>query len=590
MSNDDATGRPPVRPGDQPSPDAGDQPASGAGVQPASDGQGADATPASGTRPDLPATDAPAAASGTTAGQPQPTEPSTTGPAAASPGAGGPVTSGKGADDTGTDDIAHETPIATLQDGRYRLVERVGAGSIGQVWRAYDATLQREVAVKTVNLAMSADPATGARFRREAVATAGLDHPNVVQIYDSGVDGHTAFIVMEFLHGPNLQTVVNQEGPIPYAVAVPLLAQVAAGLGAAHAIGVTHRDVKPANVVLATKSLHSTPKIVDFGIARLNDQQGTSLTSTMTAIGSAAYMSPEQASGNRVSQASDMYSFGCLITTVLTGRPPFPGESPIAVARAQVYDTPTPLRQLRADTPEALETLVTALLSKDPAGRPNARQTEQALRAIDSNAADAQKVVTSLIPVTPATNGNAPTVAIAGAAPAPTTPSERTTLIDATNTTAPATGAPAGASTDDAISTSSTRPVVRRPADASDAAAANKQRQRSQRVRRILLALIIIVILIGAVWFAFAERGRDTAPAPSTTVTMTTTPSPSATASYSNTSEPTYSQTYAPATTYAPSATTQPTQPAATVTETQPAATVTTTASPQAQTSPAAGN
>ena len=213
-----------------------------------------------------------------------------------------PPATGSGA----ADGVASQEPIATLESGRYRLVERVGAGSIGQVWRAYDASLQREVAIKTVNLAMSSDPSTGARFRREAVATAGLDNSNVVQIYDSGVDGHTAFIVMEFLRGPNLQTIINREGPIPHAQAVPLLAQVAAGLGAAHAIGVTHRDVKPANVVLDGQELTATPKIVDFGIAHLNDQQGTSLTSTMTAIGSAAYMSPEQASGNRVSQASDM--------------------------------------------------------------------------------------------------------------------------------------------------------------------------------------------------------------------------------------------------------------------------------------------
>lgn len=534
MSNDDADGRTPTEPGDQPVPGR----------------DGVPETPVDQTLTDLPASGTSHAPSG---------DAKATTPAS---GAASHSDSTAGSQSHDDPNIASETPIATLQDGRYRLVERVGAGSVGQVWRAYDATLQREVAVKTVNLAMSADPATGARFRREAVATAGLDHPNVVQIYDSGVDGHTAFIVMEFLHGPNLQTVVNQEGPIPYAVAVPLLAQVSAGLGAAHAIGVTHRDVKPANVMLSSPSLESTPKIVDFGIARLNDQQGTSLTSTMTAIGSAAYMSPEQASGNRVSQASDMYSFGCLITTVLTGRPPFPGESPVAVARAQVYDTPTPLRQLRADTPESLETLVTALLSKDPAGRPNARQTEQALRAIASGVPDAQQIVTSLIPVGPATNGNAPTVAIDNADQG-ASPDQRTTLIGATPGPQ-ATGVAAAA--DDAISTSATRPVVRKPADDENSATQTRKRQRNRRIRRIALAVVIVAILIGAVWFAFAERNHGSSPAPSTTITMTASPSTATPTSATPTQRATQSETYQPATTARTTAIAP--QPTTTVTET----------------------
>lgn len=478
-----------------------------------------------------------------------------------------PPATGSGA----ADGVASQEPIATLESGRYRLVERVGAGSIGQVWRAYDASLQREVAIKTVNLAMSSDPSTGARFRREAVATAGLDNSNVVQIYDSGVDGHTAFIVMEFLRGPNLQTIINREGPIPHAQAVPLLAQVAAGLGAAHAIGVTHRDVKPANVVLDGQELTATPKIVDFGIAHLNDQQGTSLTSTMTAIGSAAYMSPEQASGNRVSQASDMYSFGCLITTVLTGRPPFPGESPVAVARAQVYDTPTPLRQLRADTPEALETLVTALLSKDPAGRPNARETEQALRAIAAGGPEASTVVASLIPALPPTHGSDPTVAIPGAGGVPDDPAARTTLMDATGTS-PATGT-------DAISTATGDAVgaVPGPGQAAGLSKAEQhKKQRNRRIRNIVLAVLLVIVLAVAVWFAFAQRDDDPEPTPST-VTMTTTASPTPTPSRSSSIQ----STYQPPSVEQP--TRQPVQPATSATEdegTQVTPTPVATASP----------
>ena len=303
--------------------------------------------------------------------------------------------------------------IASLSNGRYQLVERIGAGSIGQVWRAQDTTLQREVAIKTINLATSADPSTEARFRREAIATAGLNHPSIVQIYDSGVDGHSAYIVMEFLHGPNLQSIVTERGPIDWRAAVPLLAQVAAGLGSAHRLGVVHRDVKPANVVLSSEELTSTPKLVDFGIARLADQQATALTSTMTAIGSAAYMSPEQAAGERVGPNSDMYSFGCLMMTVLTGQPPFPGESPVAVARAQVYDTPPLLRSRVPDAPVSLENLVAALMDKSPEARPSATETVAALNAIHGDP-DAPGLIEPPRPAGPGTD--MATVAMSAAA------------------------------------------------------------------------------------------------------------------------------------------------------------------------------
>ncbi|ERK54944.1 kinase domain protein, partial [Propionibacterium acidifaciens F0233] len=316
-----------------------------------------------------------------------------------------PVAGEAGADGDGS--------IASLSNGRYQLVERIGAGSIGQVWRAQDTTLQREVAIKTINLATSADPSTEARFRREAIATAGLNHPSIVQIYDSGVDGHSAYIVMEFLHGPNLQSIVTERGPIDWRAAVPLLAQVAAGLGSAHRLGVVHRDVKPANVVLSSEELTSTPKLVDFGIARLADQQATALTSTMTAIGSAAYMSPEQAAGERVGPNSDMYSFGCLMMTVLTGQPPFPGESPVAVARAQVYDTPPLLRSRVPDAPVSLENLVAALMDKSPEARPSATETVAALNAIHGDP-DAPGLIEPPRPAGPGTD--MATVAMSAAA------------------------------------------------------------------------------------------------------------------------------------------------------------------------------
>lgn len=469
---------------------------------------------------------------------------------------------------------AEETPIAELDNGRYQLVERVGAGSIGQVWRARDLTLQREVAIKTVNLATSADPSTEARFRREAVATAGLDHPNVVQIYDSGVDGHTAFLVMEFLRGPNLQTLVNREGPIPFDEAVPLLAQVAAGLGAAHAIGVTHRDVKPANVVLDSDSLQATPKLVDFGIARLNDQGATALTSTMTAIGSAAYMSPEQASGERVNSASDIYSLGCLMTTVVTGHPPFPGESPIAVARAQVYDTPTPLSQLRADCPPALDALVAALLAKDPAARPDAKQTEDALRAIAADPAAPPTIQRPTVPpeANSLTREMPPTVVDQSARSegTSTTSTLPGSLVPTTLQTGELSGTGPGAG-------SATGPL---PAPAT-------RKKSSGRVRRIVVAVVVLLVLAAAVWLAWSQGRRGVSATPSSTVTMTETHSASATASSASGTETSTD------TSQATSSQSDDTQPSSTATDTsqaqatdtatggQPGATATATTAPQ---------
>ena len=432
--------------------------------------------------------------------------------------------------------VEAEPTVAELEHGRYQLVERVGAGSVGQVWRARDLTLQREVAIKTVNLATSADPSTEARFRREAVATAGLDHPNIVQIYDSGVDGHTAFLVMEFLRGPNLQSLVNREGPIPFKAAVPLLAQVAAGLRAAHAIGVTHRDVKPANVVLDSDSLQAIPKLVDFGIARLNDQGATALTSTMTAIGSAAYMSPEQASGERVNSASDMYSFGCLMTTVVTGHPPFPGESPIAVARAQVYDRPTPLRELRADCPLALDALVTALLAKNPGDRPDARTTEQALQAI---AADPQAA--PMVQLVPAPDADQPTRALPATDATGAQPPEGATAA------LPAGQAP-GSLVPTPLSAEHESASSGRPPGGQPPRAAGKQASQSAaRVRRIALAVGILLVLALAVWMAWAQGRREVPLAPSTTVTATETQSSTttATSTVENTTSSTGEQTTA---------------------------------------------
>lgn len=282
-----------------------------------------------------------------------------------------------------------------LLAGRYELVAPVGKGATGEVWRGLDRLLRRPVAIKLVDLVSARDPAMSDRFRREGVAIAGVSHDSIVKVYDTGTDEHRGWLVMELLSGPNLNALVKESGPLGYAVGMPLLARVAEGLQAAHDAGITHRDVKPANIVLdapmapdGTKpDLNSYPErgrpvLVDFGIAHIVDDAGTQLTRPATAIGTAAYMSPEQARGQQVSSASDVYSLGCVAYHVFLGRPPFTGESSLAVAHAQAFDAPVPLAELSPDVPPALDTLVARMLDKDPTRRPTARDVADELRLI----------------------------------------------------------------------------------------------------------------------------------------------------------------------------------------------------------------
>ena len=260
-------------------------------------------------------------------------------------------------------------PVDTLLAGRYRLREVIGTGASGKVWRARDERLQRDVAVKTVDLdTQHGDPGIVARFRREAQASAGLSSPYIAAVYDAGQDDHFAYIVMEALSGPSLRTLIDERGPLGFADGLPLAADVARGLADAHAAGIVHRDLKPANVVLN----QGTAKIVDFGLARLVDPGDATMTSAATIAGTAAYMSPEQARGDRVSEATDLYSLGCLLFALFTGEPPFAKGHPLAEAGAHVHEAPPLLSERRPDAPPPLVVLVDRLLDKDPRRRPDA--------------------------------------------------------------------------------------------------------------------------------------------------------------------------------------------------------------------------
>ena len=248
---------------------------------------------------------------------------------------------------------------------RYRLLRRIATGGMGSVWEAEDSVLHRSVAVKVLLEGLAADERFLERFRREARAAAGLSHPNVASVYDYGEEGGTPYIVMELIRGETLAERLRREGALPAGEAVRITEGVTAALQAAHDAGVVHRDVKPGNVMLTSAG---EVKVLDFGIAAAS--WATPITATGAAIGTATYISPEQASGLPSTPASDVYSLGVVLYEMLAGRPPFIGESPIAVASSHVSDPPPPLGEIAPGVPESLAAVTMQALAKDPAERP----------------------------------------------------------------------------------------------------------------------------------------------------------------------------------------------------------------------------
>jgi serine/threonine-protein kinase len=257
-------------------------------------------------------------------------------------------------------------PSADLILGeRYRLIEPIAAGGMGTVWRAEDQRLDRLVAVKVLNEGLAEDPRFLERFRREARAAAGLVHPNVAGVFDYGEDGSRPYIVMELVEGETLADRLARRGPLAPEDAARIGAGVAFALAEAHGAGVVHRDIKPANVILSSRG---TTKVTDFGIA--SSARATNLTATGMVMGTARYLSPEQARGEKAGPASDLYALGVLLYEMLTGFPPFALETPVATAMAHVQQEPRPLREVRPEVPAALAAIVDACLAKDPADRP----------------------------------------------------------------------------------------------------------------------------------------------------------------------------------------------------------------------------
>ena len=251
----------------------------------------------------------------------------------------------------------------TLVDGRYRIIRRLGSGGMADVYCAEDTQLGREVALKLLYRRFAEDEEFVERFRREASSAAGLQHPNVVQVFDRGEWDGTYYIAMEFLTGRNLKQVVRDHGPLEPALAVDLTIQILKAARFAHRRGIVHRDIKPHNVIVDDDG---RAKVTDFGIARAG---ASDMTETGSIMGTAQYLSPEQAQGQPVDARADLYSIGIVLYELLTGAPPFDAESPVTIALKQVSEDPVPPMQLNPAVAPALDAVVMRALRKQPAER-----------------------------------------------------------------------------------------------------------------------------------------------------------------------------------------------------------------------------
>ncbi|HEX3392657.1 MAG TPA: Stk1 family PASTA domain-containing Ser/Thr kinase [Solirubrobacteraceae bacterium] len=293
----------------------------------------------------------------------------------------------------------------TVLDGRYRVISRLGSGGMADVYLAQDTLLGRQVALKLLHHRFSQDQEFVERFRREASSAAGLSHPNVVSVFDRGEWDDTYYIAMEYLPGRSLKAVLREHGPLSPEDAIDITIQILLALRFAHKRGIIHRDIKPHNVILDEEG---RAKVTDFGIARAG---ASDMTMTGSIMGTAQYLSPEQAQGYAVSEASDIYAVGVVLYELLTGSVPFEGESAVTIALKQVSVEPTPPSQRNPQVSPALDAVVMRAMAKDPAAR---------FAGADELIAALQQARAGIVPaLAPIANGAPPTAAALVVPPLP---------------------------------------------------------------------------------------------------------------------------------------------------------------------------
>lgn len=257
------------------------------------------------------------------------------------------------------------SPITKLADGRYTVGQMIGTGGMADVYLGLDTRLDREVAIKVLRRDLAKDPAFVARFRKEALAAGGLNHPGIVAVYDSGEENNSPYIVMELVSGQTLRQKL-QAGQLPLSTSLEIIKGILQALDYSHNKGIIHRDIKPSNIMITDSG---DIKVMDFGIARATDDIGATLTNTWNVVGTAQYLSPEQATGEMADGRSDLYSLGCLMYELLTGRPPFTGDTPVSVAYQHVSSPLTPASQINPTLDLNLDRMLEVVLAKDPNNR-----------------------------------------------------------------------------------------------------------------------------------------------------------------------------------------------------------------------------
>ena len=284
-------------------------------------------------------------------------------------------------------------------DDRYELIERIASGGMGEVWRGADQILGRPVAIKLLAAAHASDEQFRARFRAEARYAAALSHPGIARVFDYGETSPLGgpYLVMELVNGEPLSTILEREGRLPADVTMDIVAQAARALEVAHQAGIVHRDIKPGNLLITADG---TAKITDFGIAKARAARDANLTATGIVMGTALYVSPEQATGATVTGASDIYSLGVVAYECLAGQPPFIAEQPLAIAIMHKHD---PVPPLPFDVPRPVSDLVFAMLAKDPADRPDSARhvADRAQVIMDARTMRTSGPITADLPIVP---------------------------------------------------------------------------------------------------------------------------------------------------------------------------------------------